>query len=199
MNTMDLGSLDSGILNYPCTVQTAEVSELWSFDVSTFVWEQLNTTSTLTPGAREQHSAVVIDNEIYVFGGKSRHRELDTVSIGSFTGIDNDITKNNPYRVQDVVYQDLWKLVLDKQVTKQFWYTQSSLPTPLTQTSRVLLSITPVPRDYYPKKPNVTYATASDVDGNLSPYVDNPRQGYCIQDVTVMVSTIRLCISDINI
>lgn len=151
------------------------------------MWEQLNTTSTLTPGAREQHSAVVIDNEIYIFGGKSRHRQLDTVSIGSFTGINNDITKNNPYRVQDVVYQDLWKLVLDKMVTKQFWYTHSTLPTPLTQTSRVLLSITPAPRDYYPKKPNVTYATASDVDGNLSPYVDNPRQGYCIQEVTVMV------------
>lgn len=187
MNTMDLGSLDSGVMNYPCTMEAAEVSELWSFDINTFVWEQLNATNLPinSPGPREQHSAIAVDNEIYLFGGKSRRRILNTVSTSSFTSIDNDITKNDPYRVQDVVLDDLWKLVLDKEVERNF--SCPAVPTPLSQTSRVLLTVNPPPSSYYPTKPNFTYATASGVDGNISPFVDNPRQGYCIQDVTVSV------------
>jgi hypothetical protein len=71
-----------------------QVNELWSFDLSTYTWEFLNTSlwCSVAPQPREQHSAVNIGGDVYIFGGKSR-----------------------PFNVSsDIVYGDIWKLAVEK-------------------------------------------------------------------------------------
>jgi len=50
------------------------VNELWRLDLHTFIWEYINTTvhGGVAPPPREQHSAAVVDGNLYLFGGKSR-------------------------------------------------------------------------------------------------------------------------------
>lgn len=192
MDTLDLGAINGGLLNYPCALQTAEVNELWSFDINTFVWTPLNTTNKPEAGPlpREQHSAVVIGHEIYVFGGKSRFRVIDTVSQASFVFANQNISQTASEQVADHVFGDLWKLVLDAAVTHTFHDEVSNLPQALPQDTRLLLPITPRPSAFPGLlRSNLTYATVGDLDSNLSPQVDNPRNGICIEDVTVSVRT----------
>ena len=71
-----------------------QVNELWSFDLSTYTWEFLNTSlwCSVAPQPREQHSAVNIGGDVFIFGGKAR-----------------------PFNVSsDIVYGDIWKLSVEK-------------------------------------------------------------------------------------
>mmetsp|Transcript_127033 Transcript_127033/g.248951 ORF Transcript_127033/g.248951 Transcript_127033/m.248951 type:complete len:398 (-) Transcript_127033:630-1823(-) len=108
-DTMNLGNIDSGRDVYPCVHYQSEVSELWSFDTSTYQWIFLNTSKWQTsppPPAREQHSAIVVDRDVYIYGGKTRVFEKDS-------------SGNNVYvRHSDVVFGDLWKLAVER--AKQF-------------------------------------------------------------------------------
>jgi len=74
-DTLDLGIQDSGRTIYPCTSYQSEVHELWGFDIMTYRWNFINTTITtksLVPPPREQHSAIIVGGNLYIFGGKSR-------------------------------------------------------------------------------------------------------------------------------
>ncbi len=72
--------------------------------MSTYQWIFLNTTAFGSPHPlpREQHSSVVIDRDLYVFGGKTR----------LFTRDNNGAFVYTPH--SDHVYGDLWKLSIER-------------------------------------------------------------------------------------
>mmetsp|Transcript_177 Transcript_177/g.255 ORF Transcript_177/g.255 Transcript_177/m.255 type:complete len:793 (+) Transcript_177:1-2379(+) len=104
-DNFNYGNTESGRYIYPCTSKQAEVNELWSFDLHTYTWRFLNTSiwNSAPPPAREQHSAVAIDDNLYIFGGKSRTFQLST---------DGQIQMQN-YSV--AVHGDVWKLSIERE------------------------------------------------------------------------------------
>lgn len=79
-----------------CAVQ---VQELWKWDIHYYEWTFVND-STTRPSAREQHTAVVVDGNLYIFGGRSTIYPSGT----------------------RVVYADLWKLTVPHSHVYQFNY-----------------------------------------------------------------------------
>ena len=100
LDTVNVGNIQSGRDVYPCSKMTAEVSELWSWDLHSYTWISLNTTvwDTPPPPAREQHAAVVVDGDIFIFGGKTR--VFPTALLG--LGVGGNLTT--------FVFGDLWRL-----------------------------------------------------------------------------------------
>lgn len=97
-----------------------QVSELWSFDVSTYQWHFINTTvfDSPHPLPREQHSSVVIDRDLYVFGGKTRLFAKDNTGAFTYT----------PH--SDHVYGDLWKLSIERARKFSLHYTHTDVVIP---------------------------------------------------------------------
>ncbi|KAI0285814.1 hypothetical protein BGY98DRAFT_1130344, partial [Russula aff. rugulosa BPL654] len=51
-------------------------NDTWSFDISTRKWTELQCTGSI-PSPRGSHTAVLVDDVMYVFGGLSRTKALD--------------------------------------------------------------------------------------------------------------------------
>ena len=176
-DTVNLGNQDSGRDIYPCVHYQSEVSELWSFDIGTYQWIFLNTTkwqdsssntNSSSPPAREQHSATVIDRDIYIYGGKTRIFTKDEEG--------NDVLEHH----SDVVHGDLWKLSVEraKQYVLQYqndtsdssgsgWRNTTSIP----QNGRLWATISG----------HNSSTVAAESDGIT------PREGLCIDKVIVRV------------
>lgn len=105
---------------YPCVHYQSEVHELWSFDVNNYQWVFLNTSTwqSAPPAAREQHSAVVIDRNLYIFGGKSRTFEKNS-------GGELVMTPHS-----DEVFGDLWRLDVERQQLFVLKYSSDNPPIP---------------------------------------------------------------------
>jgi hypothetical protein len=63
------------------TKNTMQVNELWIMDLRTYTWQYIsqNSSSSVIPCPREQHSASVVDGNVYIFGGKTT-----TAVLGDF-------------------------------------------------------------------------------------------------------------------
>ena len=57
-------------------------NDTWSFDVSTRKWTELQCTGSI-PSPRNNHAAVLIDDVMYVFGG----RDVDNRHLGDLIGL----------------------------------------------------------------------------------------------------------------
>ena len=57
-------------------------NDTWSFNISTREWTELQCTGSI-PSPREGHNAVIIDDVMYVFGG----RILDETYLGDLTAL----------------------------------------------------------------------------------------------------------------
>lgn len=100
------------------------MKELWLFDIHNYQWSYVNTTNITSPAPREQHAAVRVENNLYVFGGKSR----------SYPSL------------EDTVYDDLWKLTIPKEDHIDLvWNETGSM---LNQGSRQLFSINSTNSEY---------------------------------------------------
>lgn len=83
--------------------------EIWTWDIRTYEWEFLTGSSlTLYPPPREQHSAVVIQGDLFIFGGKSRIYPGTT----------------------DQYYNDLWQLHISHPQPFTFHWAGEVLPIP---------------------------------------------------------------------
>jgi hypothetical protein len=125
IDTLNLGTQNSGLDIYPCVAKQNEVrmqfdlqfvflivfcfqvNELWLFDITTYEWQFINTTifndpfNLTHPQSRELHSATLVDGDLLIFGGKSRIHALDA--------------SGNPIMTSatDKVYNDMWLLSID--------------------------------------------------------------------------------------
>lgn len=116
-DTVNLGSIESGREVYPCTRMQGEVNELWSLDLSTYQWTIINSSefeNAPKPPAREQHSSLVIDKNLYIFGGKSRSFPVDNAGNIEFV------------QHSDEVYGDLWMLSVERPRDFQISYPNES-------------------------------------------------------------------------
>ena len=129
-DALNLGNTESGRDVYPCVHFQSEVHELWSFDINDYQWIFLNTSTwqSTQPAAREQHSAAVIDGNLYIFGGKSRTFQKD--STGQLV-----LTSHS-----DEVFGDLWRLNVQKPQLFTLDFASSSNP-PIPQDGRLLAVI----------------------------------------------------------
>ena len=119
LDTLNLGSPESGRDVYPCVskqgevgmqlqfglhcsnyLQFIQVNELWTWNVRTYQWEFINTThgtyagsgiDNRSPVPREQHITAYVEGNLYVFGGKSH-------AYGE---------------IEDTFYNDLWRLHIE--------------------------------------------------------------------------------------
>lgn len=167
-DTMDLGNSESGRDVYPCVHFQSEVSELWSFDISTYQWAFLNTSKwqlQTPPPPREQHSTAVVDRDLYVFGGKTR--------VFSKNAQGEYIFEHHG----DTVYGDLWKLSVERAQQYVLNYPNSSdemsaLNVTIPQDGRLFAVID--------ARTNNEVAQHSDGMSN--------REGLCIEKLVVRVS-----------
>ena len=156
-------NVNSGRYIYPCTSKQAEVNELWSLDLSTYQWVFINTSkwNSDPPPPREQHSASVIDGNVYIFGGKSRLFPL--TSDGSISYV----------HFSDEVYGDLWKLSIER-------------PEPFILTWDPSTAVT----NAIPQDTGLEALIDGFTDNNVNKESDGitPRNGKCVDRVTVKVS-----------
>jgi hypothetical protein len=207
-DTLDLGNYDSGRTIYPCVKMNAEVNEIWKLDLNTFEWQFINTTlydymnpnfnrsnhRPVSPPNREQHSAALLLGNLFVFGGKSRMHDVDSLGQPILTN------------KSDVVYNDLWTLQVVHEKSSSFiWHNYSinystdlyddiygkvsyeqnfnvsaaHMQTIIRQDQRNYFEI-----DTYPIV-NQRKNAHNQTEG------DSPRYGQCIRDVTINVREFR--------
>ena len=58
-------------------------NDTWSFNISTRKWNEIQCTGSI-PSPRSGHAAVLVDNVMYVFGG----RDTDGTILGDLTALD---------------------------------------------------------------------------------------------------------------
>lgn len=132
-DTINLGQSNSGVQVYPCVSMQAEVSEIWHFDLDSYTWKYLNTSKyqqTSSPPPREQHSAVSLAGDLFVFGGKSRLHEV---------GANGRPVMNN---ASDKVHGDLWRLHLQHPLPYAFHYLNTTSSVNIQQTEPLQATIT---------------------------------------------------------
>lgn len=168
-DTMDLGNAESGRDVYPCVHFQSEVSELWSFDVSTYQWVFLNTSkwqAQAPPPPREQHSSAVVNRNIYVFGGKTRifAKNADQENVYEHHG--------------DTVYGDLWELSVERAHQYVLHYPNSSAAMSASNMS--------IPQDA-----RLFAVIDARKDHRVSNYSDGVsiREGLCVDKLVVRVSS----------
>jgi len=156
---LNLGNAESGRDVYPCVHFQSEVHELWSFDVNNYQWVFLNTSKwqSSRPAAREQHSAVVIDRNLYIFGGKSRTFEKNS---------DGELVMT-PH--SDEVFGDLWRLDVERQQLFVLKYASDNPPIP--QNGRLFAVID----------------GKADISVSKSSSSISPRHSLCVDELIVKV------------
>ena len=181
-DTLDLGSPQSGLDVYACTSLAAEVSELWALDIFTYQWVNFDIATSTPKGAnaqipppREQHTAAVVpaDNNIYIFGGRSRLFALDS--------------NGEPIMAEhsDKVFGDFFRLDVpgSKPLTLAWPPLQSRADSPLQiiPASRVFVTV------------NGSVFAGSEGQGVSA------RSGECIEKVTVRVVITHPCFNQLRI
>ena len=73
--------------------------------MNTYTWQFVNTSiwNSAPPPAREQHSAVTIDDDVYIYGGKSRKFQLSS----------DGLLQMQNYSV--AVHGDVWRLSVERE------------------------------------------------------------------------------------
>ena len=96
--------------------------ELWFFDIHTYTWGLINTTmwgNEYEPPGREQHSAALVNGDLYIFGGKARVFPV----------------------AQDIVLNDLWKVSIPYSAVYTFNYSSNdaanTIPQNISRSGRV--------------------------------------------------------------
>ncbi len=143
------------------------MSELWRFDLSTHQWIFLNTSKWGTfvqPPAREQHSALVIQGDLYIFGGKARIFSVDP---------DTGQVLTNEFH-SDVVYSDMWKLSVPR-----------PLPYIMMAGSPSSSSLAIIPQSG--RHNNKLQGSLNETIMSVS-HESDPRSSYCIEKVIIKVS-----------
>ncbi len=140
------------------------MQEIWRLDINTFEWRYINTTfdtpTSPLPPAREQHSAALVKGDLYVFGGKSRLHGVSPTGLPILTN------------KTDRTFNDFWKLQIEH--SRDFNYSYhghgvgQTLPHAIPQDGRLYLPISPM-------------------NTMTNQYDNTPRDGLCIQNVSVKV------------
>jgi N-acetylneuraminic acid mutarotase len=140
------------------------VNELWELDISTYQWTFLNTSTwnSHPPPAREQHTASVVNGDIYIFGGKSRKFPVSNVGTVLFT------------HHSDEVYNDLWKLSVER--ARRF-----TLSWPAVNSGRD--AAIPQGAPLYASIDGFANSSIIKTGDGIT-----PRKGLCIEKLTVKVS-----------
>ena len=177
-DTLTLGSPESGRDVTPCAHKTAEVNEMWSFDIHSYKWQFVNTTwmsASLPPPSRELHTSVAIGGAIYVFGGKSRTFSTDV--------------NGNPQFLyhSDVIFGDFWRFnVPQSEAISMSWPQPSEVsnaPLAIPENRRLFLTLDGM---------SVIGASTANGDGT------DARTGKCIEKVVVTVTVTHSCINQLR-
>jgi len=181
-DTLSRGTPESGREVYPCSTQTAESNEMWSFDIHHYRWIFINTTAmaaSLPPPARELHTSTVIGGYIYVLGGKTRTFPTDPV------------TKTPIFNYHsDVIHGDFWKFkVPQPELVAMDWpqpleISNSVAPLRIDQDKRMFVTLD-----------GLAIIGASPVNGDSI----NARIGKCIDRVVVTVKVRHPCINQLRV
>jgi subtilisin-like proprotein convertase family protein len=179
-DTLSRGTPESGREVYPCSTVTAEVSEMWSFDIHSYRWIYIDTVkmaASTPPPAREMHTASVIDGFVYVFGGKTRTFDKDP------------ITKQPIFRHHaDVIHGDFWKFKVP-QVKQEIM----TWPQP-TEIANSPLNI-PEDRRQFVTLDGSAVLGVNAINGDGL----DARTGKCIDSVIVKVKIIHPCINQLRL
>lgn len=169
-DTLDLGTPTSGRNVNPCASVKNEVNEIWRFDIYDYRWVYLEPYGESGfPNPREQHSAGVLNGDVYIFGGKSR---------GAFPS-----TKDN-------VYSDFWRLRIQPNIILNYNFTDSSLPMTLSEGHRDTFTI---------NMTSLSDPFLSDeMDPELSSLY-RARSGSCVNNIVVTVSLFHPCLSQLRL
>jgi subtilisin-like proprotein convertase family protein len=179
-DTLDLGTPHAGREVYPCVSFTAEVSELWKWDIHTYRWQFLNTThmtGSEPPPERELHTAAIVNGDIYVFGGKQRKFDVD-----------EDGSLNTSKVHKDVVWGDLWRLDVPATIPQ-------SMEWPTTAEASVAPLSIPEDRKLIVTLNGSVEIGKSEVNGDG---VD-ARSGLCIDEIVVSVTVTHSCINQMRL
>lgn len=181
-DTMSRGTPESGREVYPCSTQTAESNEIWSFDIHHYRWIFINTTAmagSLPPPARELHTSTVIGGYIYVLGGKTRTFDTDPLTGQPvFT-----------YH-SDVIHGDFWKFkVPQPEIVSIDW------PQPLEITNGVAPLTIDQDKRMFVTLDALQIIGASAVNGDSI----DARSGKCIDSVVVTVKVRHPCINQLRL
>ena len=187
---LSFGVVESGRYVKPCTFFQGEVWEMWRLDLNTYQWAMLNTTQFLDinittnelidplavenqhPEPREQHTAVVVGGDIYVYGGKARYFATDDNGEYNFTAMH-----------ADQVFGDLWKFTVEHPIDYVFaWMLYGQVFT--------------ISEDF--EVPVVNDARSIPAYVALSDGISN-REGMCIQKLTVKVQITHPCINQLEL
>ena len=98
---------------YPCVSSANEVNELWTLDINTFEWELIHPNSTTTPAPREQHTANVLEGDLFIFGGKSFNYSAESSG--------------------EAVFGDFWRLQVQHNSTYTFYGSGAGVNIPDTK------------------------------------------------------------------
>ena len=171
-----------------------KVQELWTLDVVTYEWELISTANystfnnvtivayNITPPAREQHTATVAGNYLYIFGGKTDIFISDNATADKLVPLDN------------YFYNDIWKLELPSHQYFGLNYSMNSEGYGVLNSSGQY--IVPIPQN------QLLYLTINGSEGNNIKTQGNgvsPREGKCINKIQVKVSIYHPCINQLKI
>ena len=125
----------------------------------------MNTSDFKSPQSREQHSAIVVNRDLFVYGGKRRlfysSTSTDGVEKNAFHG--------------DEVFGDLWRLRIQHSETFNLHWpneTQSIESANISQDSKLLLEM----------NGNINNTVKFESDGV------SPREGLCVDNIIVKVN-----------
>jgi subtilisin-like proprotein convertase family protein len=171
IDLLNLGKQSSGRDVYPCVLFQGETSELWTLDVHTYKWAAINTTKwdSIPPPPREQHAAVIINGDLYIYGGKTRF----------FTFDDNGNVQSDHH--SDFIYDDIWKLNIERTELLKLPFTGSPQNIPFDRRLFLLID-------------GSSGSNLQDISDGIS-----PREGKCIDKVVVTVSLFHPCINQLRI
>jgi hypothetical protein len=181
---VDSGMGDSGRDVSPCATYVSEVNELWTFDIETYKWHAVNTTvwESSPPPEREQHSAVKVNGDLYIFGGKSRPLPASEID-GSAVNYEDLWSLSVP----DSVNNDLWRL----SVQHQDVYNMTVIdPSPVMEDTRLLQTLDGAAPSSY-----VGSEAYRDHMGNGT----DARVGTCIDKIVVRVEVKHPCADQLRL
>ena len=132
IDTLNLGSPESGRIVYPCVIYNAEVNELWSFDLHTYEWVFLNATHPAfkLPPPRQQHAVALVGDDLYVFGGKT-DLYISNLHLQP-TDNSSSMTRNS-----SLVLGDTWRLTIPHPMNLSMTYNLNSVNNTVNRTGIV--------------------------------------------------------------
>ena len=167
---------------------------MWTLDVNTYEWIYRNTThpKSVSPSPRQQHTTSVVNNILYMFGGK-------TDIYLSINKSDNKMLHQGAH-----VYGDLWLMKIPHPTlfTTSYNILKSNLSVPFNYTVGVT-AVPTVGQGLLIPQDKLMYVTINSNNSKINRqlYGDgrHARAGKCIEKLVLKVTILHPCINQLKI